>query len=72
MLFRSGLGMALGSWSGGAIFDLTGSYRWALALSLICFVVSFLAIHAGTTWHRKQELSRTADETSIAESDRNF
>ena len=53
-----GLGMALGSWSGGVIFDLTGSYRWAFVLSLICFVVSFLAIHASTTWHQKQAVSR--------------
>lgn len=49
-----GLGMAIGSWSGGTIFDLTGSYRWAFALSVVCFVVSFLAIQAGATWHEKQ------------------
>jgi MFS family permease len=49
-----GIGMALGSWSGGAIFDFTGSYRWAFALSVICFFVSFLAIHASAVWHRRQ------------------
>jgi MFS family permease len=47
-----GIGMALGSWSGGAIFDFTGSYRWAFALSVICFFVSFLAIHASAVWRR--------------------
>ena len=51
-----GLGMALGSWSGGAIFDLTGSYRWAFALSLVCFVASFMAIRAGTIWRQKPEM----------------
>jgi MFS family permease len=49
-----GIGMALGSWSGGTIFDVTESYRWAFALSVICFVVSFLAIQASATWHQKQ------------------
>jgi MFS family permease len=49
-----GIGMALGSWAGGTIFDLTGSYRPAFALSLACFVVSFLAIHAGAVWQWRQ------------------
>jgi MFS family permease len=49
-----GLGMALGSWSGGMAYDLTGSYRWAFALALIAFTVSFLAIKFSMTWHRKQ------------------
>ena len=49
-----GLGMALGSWSGGTIFDVTGSYRWAFILALACFALSFLAIQASTAWHRKQ------------------
>lgn len=49
-----GIGMALGSWAGGTIFDLTGSYRWAFALSVMCFFVSFLAIHASATRRRKQ------------------
>jgi MFS family permease len=48
-----GIGMALGSWSGGAIFDLTGSYRWAFAASLACFVLSFAAIQASTTWQKR-------------------
>jgi MFS family permease len=55
-----GVGMALGSWSGGTIFDLTGSYRWAFALSVVCFVVSFLAIQAGATWHEKQADKETS------------
>jgi MFS family permease len=48
-----GIGMALGSWSGGTIFDVTGSYRWAFALSVICFGISFLAIQASATWHQR-------------------
>jgi MFS family permease len=49
-----GLGMAFGSWSGGMAYDLTGSYRWAFALALLAFSVSFLAIKFSTAWHRKQ------------------
>ena len=49
-----GLGMALGSWSGGTIFDITGSYRWAFVLALACFSLSFLAIQASMAWHRGQ------------------
>jgi len=49
-----GLGMAFGSWSGGTIYDLRGTYRWAFALALACFVVSFLAIQASTAWQRTQ------------------
>jgi MFS family permease len=52
-----GIGMALGSWSGGTIFDVTGSYRWAFALAVICFVFSFLAIQASATWHQEQARS---------------
>lgn len=49
-----GLGMAFGSWSGGAIYDVTGSYRWALALAMLCFAFSFLAIQASAAWHQRQ------------------
>ncbi|HEY2988129.1 MAG TPA: MFS transporter [Candidatus Binatia bacterium] len=60
-----GLGMALGSWSGGAIFDATGSYRLAFTMSVVCFVISFLAIHAGTAWHENRlRAGRTAGETA--------
>lgn len=45
-----GIGMALGAWSGGAIFDFTGSYRWAFGLSLACFALSFLAVQAVAAW----------------------
>jgi len=48
-----GIGMALGSWAGGAIFDFTGSYRWAFMLSLACFILSFLAIQTSASWRHK-------------------
>jgi len=54
-----GIGMALGSWSGGTIFDVTGSYRWAFTLGVICFVFSFLAIQASATWHQRQARSKS-------------
>ena len=30
----AGIGMALGGWLGGSLFDMTGDYTWALAVSL--------------------------------------
>jgi len=51
-----GFGSAFGSWIGGYLFDVTGSYAWAFTLCLICFVVSGLAIHACVRWHTKNEL----------------
>jgi MFS family permease len=50
-----GLGMAVGSWSGGIAYDLTGSYRWAFSLALLSFTVSFLAIKSSMAWHQKRE-----------------
>jgi MFS family permease len=49
-----GLGMALGAWSGGTIFDWTGSYRWSFVLAIVCFSLSYLAIQMSAGWHRKQ------------------
>ena len=43
----SGLGAALGSWGAGWIFDISGSYRLAFALSILsygCGVVAFWAL----------------------------
>jgi MFS family permease len=51
-----GFGSAFGSWIGGYLFDVTGSYAWAFILCLICFVISGLAIHACVRWHTKNEL----------------
>ncbi|MGH7844221.1 MAG: MFS transporter [Candidatus Binatia bacterium] len=56
-----GLGMALGSWSGGIAYDLTGSYRWAFSLALLSFTVSFLAIKSSMTWHQRREKEQLSD-----------
>jgi MFS family permease len=48
-----GFGSAFGSWIGGYLFDVTGSYAWAFVLCLICFVISGLAIHACVGWQKK-------------------
>lgn len=53
-----GFGSAFGSWIGGYLFDATGSYAWSLSLSLICFLVSGLAIRACVRWHDR-ELAQT-------------
>jgi len=49
-----GFGSAIGSWIGGYLFDLTGSYASSLLLCLICFLMSGLAIHASARWHAKE------------------
>jgi predicted MFS family arabinose efflux permease len=46
-----GLGMALGPWFGGYVYDLSGSYWWAFGLALLTFMVSYLAIHLSLSWH---------------------
>src|SRR5262245_12483756 len=54
-----GLGSAFGSWIGGYLFDVTGSYAWSFGLCLVCFVISGLAIHACGLWHAR-EISRAS------------
>ncbi|HEV8723829.1 MAG TPA: MFS transporter [Candidatus Binatia bacterium] len=49
-----GLGSAFGSWIGGYLFDVTGSYGWSFAVCLVCFIISGLAIHACVRWHTRQ------------------
>lgn len=48
-----GIGSAIGSWLGGYLFDVTGNYAWALAVCLVCFVISGLAIHICVRWQDK-------------------
>lgn len=52
-----GLGSAFGSWIGGYLFDVTGSYAWSFTLCLICFVISGLAIHACVRWQVREMAS---------------
>ncbi len=49
-----GLGMAFGAWSGGAIFDLTGSYRWAFVFVLFSFIISYITVRASIAWHERK------------------
>jgi MFS family permease len=49
-----GFGSAFGSWIGGYLFDITGSYAWAFGLCLVCFLISGLAIHACVRWQERQ------------------
>ena len=49
-----GLGSALGAWLGGYLFDLTGSYASPLAVCLLCYIISGLAIHSCIQWQRRQ------------------
>tara|TARA_B100001123_G_scaffold231120_1_gene259780 strand:- start:26 stop:433 length:408 start_codon:yes stop_codon:yes gene_type:complete len=43
-MFGAGLGMALGGWVGGPIFDIFGSYNWALAISIVASVAGAISI----------------------------
>ena len=43
-MFGAGLGMALGGWIGGVVFDLTGGYGWALAISIAASLVGAVSI----------------------------
>jgi len=49
-----GFGSAFGSWLGGYMFDITGSYAWPFTVCLVCFVISGLAIHACGRWQARQ------------------
>jgi MFS family permease len=48
-----GVGMAFGAWFAGYVYDLTGSYRWAFAIGLISFVISYLAVRLSMAWHQR-------------------
>lgn len=51
-----GLGSSFGSWFGGYVYDLTGSYRWAFALGLVTFILSYLCVQLTFAWHRARTL----------------
>ena len=43
-MLGAGLGMALGGWIGGVIFDLTGGYGLALAISVVASLAGMASI----------------------------
>jgi MFS family permease len=49
-----GFGSAIGSWLGGYVFDITGSYAWPFTVCLLCYVISGFAIHACSRWQARQ------------------
>jgi MFS family permease len=49
-----GFGSAFGSWLGGYLFDVTGSYAWPFTICLFCYIVSGLAIHACSRWQKRR------------------
>jgi MFS family permease len=52
------LGMALGGWLSGKIFDLTGSYQAAFLNGILWNVLN-LAIAIWLIWNRTERVSRT-------------
>jgi predicted MFS family arabinose efflux permease len=61
-----GLGSALGAWTGGFLFDITGSYTWPLCLCLFCFAISGLAIHACLKWQAQHALDDAEPSAVLA------
>ncbi len=49
-----GFGSAFGSWLGGYLFDITGSYAWPFTICLLCYIISGLAIYACTRWQARR------------------
>lgn len=43
-MLGAGLGMAAGGWVGGVIFDMTGGYGWALAISIAASLAGAVSI----------------------------
>ena len=50
-----GLGSAFGAWFGGYVYDLTTSYRWAFALALATFALSYFAVRASLVWQAREK-----------------
>jgi len=59
-----GIGMAFGAWFGGYVYDLTGSYRWAFAVGLTAFVISYLAVRLSMAWHQRDLASPNPPSSS--------
>ena len=68
-MLGAGLGMAVGGWIGGPIYDLTGSYDWAIVISIVASLlgaVSILALERTDKllipdWEASQALDRNLD-----------
>ena len=43
-MLGAGLGMALGGWIGGVIFDITSGYGWALVISIVASLAGMVSI----------------------------
>jgi MFS family permease len=55
-----GFGSAFGSWLGGYLFDVTGSYAWPFSVCFACYIVSGFAIHACSRWQARRLTSTFA------------
>ena len=43
-MLGAGIGMAFGGWIGGPVFDIFGSYDWAIGISLVASLGGALSI----------------------------
>jgi MFS family permease len=43
-MFGAGLGMAVGGWVGGVVFDIFGGYGWALVVSIVTSLAGAVSI----------------------------
>ena len=68
-MLGAGLGMAVGGWIGGPIYDLTGSYDWAIVISIVASLMgagSILLLERTDRllipdWEASQALDRNLD-----------
>ena len=54
IILCAGIGMALGSWLGGYVFDLTGGYQSAFLIG-VAFNVANLVVIVGLIFHMQRE-----------------
>ena len=52
------IGMGLGGWQGGLLFDLTGSYYWSFSIGSIAGVINLLIIYLFRTYIRQNNTKR--------------
>ena len=54
------IGMGLGGWQGGLLFDFTGSYYWSFSIGSIAGVINLLIIYLFRTYIRQNNTKRVA------------
>ena len=64
VLLGLGIGGALGPWLGGLIYDVTGTYRIAFILTLICQAISLITFYLAAPRNAKAIRANLSQETA--------